>query len=308
MKHLAIVGPTGSGKSALALHLARRHGAEIVSMDAFQIYRGMDIGTAKPTRQELAEVPHHLIDLVEPVESFSVADYLQHAGAVIHDLIRRNKPAIWVGGTGFYFRALRQGLSAAPQTEPDILEELEKKSTEELVAEIQKVDPKWAEKADLQNRRRLTRALAVWRQTGRPFSAWQQEALQPLLPQLQAICLMPQMDSLRQMLRQRIERMWQEGWPDEVQKLQKIQGWENSQSASALGYSEVSAILKGEMDQKDGLEQVALKTGQFAKRQLTWFRSERNLIHTIPMILPLSSNSIEDFCASLDSRLFNCLK
>ena len=137
------------------MEVARKTGAEICSVDAFQIYRGLDLGTAKPSRAVREDVPHHLLDLVEPEEPFTAADYLKSAGSVLGDLQKRAKGAVWVGGTGLYHKVLTEGLAKAPGTDGKVAAELEARSTAELVEEIRRVDPEWSEKADLQNRRRL---------------------------------------------------------------------------------------------------------------------------------------------------------
>ena len=166
MNSFFIVGPTASGKSVLALALAERLGAVICSMDAFQVYRGLDIGTGKIAPAEQKQIPHRLLDLVESTTPFSVADYLKAAGGVLSKE-GGGRTLLWVGGTGLYMRALREGLTAAPGTDTELLKELSVWPLERLQSEIQRIDPIWCRTADLQNSRRIIRALAVAIGTGR---------------------------------------------------------------------------------------------------------------------------------------------
>lgn len=277
---ILIGGPTGSGKSALAMHLAEKIHAEIVSVDSFCIYKGLDIGTSKPTNEDQRRVPHHLINLVNPLESFSVSDYLNHAGRVLSDLKNRNVHSIWVGGSGLYFRALRQGLCEAPASDPDILSELESWDIQALADELMRVDPEWCRTADLKNKRRLTRALAVWKQTGIPLSTWQKKnQTQPLLPESQVpiFYLNPSPDLLKEKIAERVHKMFLDGWVEEVKKLMQLNGWLESQSAAALGYRTVAEFLEGKCTQEECTTSIIQQTLQFAKRQRTWFRAEKNL-------------------------------
>lgn len=286
---LFITGPTASGKSALAVALAKQKSAEIVAMDAFQVYRGLDIGTDKPSKEIRKELPHHLLDLVDATQPFSVADYLKHAQAVHDDLSERNQPSIWVGGTGLYFRALRQGLSSAPASDPTIIKELEQRATQDLEEEIQQLDPDWASQADLKNRRRVIRALAVVKQTGQPLSFWQQQRSAPIIAESVTVCLVPEIDALREFIRHRVSVMWESGWSEEVERLRRLPNWETSQSAAAIGYRLVIAYLNGQMGKDECLRRIALETGQFAKRQLTWFRAESNVI-----LVPVEASELGD--------------
>ena len=280
---ILICGPTASGKSALAMDLAEKLGAEIVSVDSFCIYRGLDIGTSKPTQADRMRVPHHLIDCVGPLESFSVVAYLAAAEKPLLALKKRHVPSIWVGGAGLYFRALRQGICNAPASDPEQLAELETWSTQALVDELTRVDPTWCAHADLQNRRRLIRALAVYRQTGVPFSAWQkwdpENQPPPLLPEekLPAFYIDPPRELLAKKMTARVEDMIQRGWIEEVRALMKLDGWLASQSAAALGYRVLAEHVQGKFDQEEAQARIVTQTRQFAKRQHTWFRAEKNL-------------------------------
>lgn len=269
LPHILIGGPTASGKSHLALDVAESIGAEIVSVDAFQIYRGMDVGTAKIPLSERKGITHQLIDICDPLESFSVADFLERARAVI---AHTDGPLIWVGGTGFYFTALLEGLSPVPETPPDVRKEVARLSGEERRAEVEAVDPEWAAAADLKNPRRVSRALEVFRATGIPLSRWQKKREPGPLQGRPLFYLCPESEVLRQRIDHRVEEMLETGWLEEVEVLGEVQGWEDSQSFQAIGYAEVLRLVRGEIDEKKCVEEIRKQTWHYARRQRTWFR------------------------------------
>ena len=274
-----ILGPTASGKSRLAMEVARKTGAEICSVDAFQIYRGLDIGTAKPSAMARKEVPHHLLDLVDPEEGFTAADYLRRAGTVLTDLKKKGKKAVWVGGTGLYHKILTEGLAKAPGTDGKVAAELEAKSTAELVEEIRRVDPEWSEKADLQNRRRLIRALAVWRQTARKMSSWQrEETVAGPLAGAPTFALVPDLDALAAVIRTRVAGMIQDGWVEEVRKLRERGGWRGCPGGRAIGYREIELVVAGRLSREEAGDKIVAATRAYAKRQLTWLKRVPNLV------------------------------
>jgi tRNA dimethylallyltransferase len=253
--------------------LAEQTGAEICSVDAFQIYRGLNIGTGKPTKEEQAKIPHHLIDLVEPEEQFTVANYVRAAEKVLRDLRKRKASSIWVGGTGLYHRALTKGLSRAPGTEEAVAEELEKRTTEELAKEVREVDPVWAGTADLKNRRRLIRALAVWRQTGKMMSAWHgHETVKGPMADVETWCLFPDVDVLIHVIRDRVKGMFDSGWVEEVRGLMRKPFWEGCPGSRAIGYAEVVELAQGRSGREETCDKIVSATRAYAKRQLTWFR------------------------------------
>lgn len=290
----AILGPTASGKSALALSLAEKSGAHIACMDAFQIYRGLDTGTGKPTPDEQQQVPHHLLDLASPAEPFTVADYLDHAQKLLNR--SGSVPLLWTGGTGFYHRALTKGLSPAPASDPAVLSELEQLPAEELARQVQETDPEWAATADLQNPRRTARALAVYRQTGKPLSWWHARPRNPLLPGLPTLVIETSLEELRIAISRRVESMWDSGWPGEVENLLRINGWPESQSYQAIGYPLVVQHLRGELGKAQCLERIKTETGQYAKRQMTWCRS-------LPKAIPVSPGTPPEEILSRIARL-----
>ncbi|MEO0454234.1 MAG: tRNA (adenosine(37)-N6)-dimethylallyltransferase MiaA [Verrucomicrobiota bacterium] len=271
MKHIGIIGPTASGKSGRALQYARpKATARVISMDAFQVYRGMDIGTGKISSAVRDEIPHEMIDILDPMDSFSVADYIAHAKNLISEL-PEDTFCIWVGGAGLYFKALRDGLAPIPATDPAVLEDLEKMPHEEMVEEIKLVDPTWADAADLNNPRRVQRAFAVYCQTGRTMSSWQEEPSKPVVRFDEMIYLNPGAEELREKIDQRVEEMWESGWVQEVEALLAIDGWTESQSFQAIGYSEVALAINQVVTKEEAIDQIKSQTWQYARRQRTMF-------------------------------------
>lgn len=267
-----LIGPTAVGKSAVALALARRLDAEIVSADSMQVYRGMDIGTAKPSAAERAAVRHHLIDVVEVSECFDVARYVELARAAIADIQRRGKTPLIVGGTGLYLRALTEGLSELPDSDPALRAELEAMGRERVLEELRRADPEAAARIGPHNFRRLVRALEICRLTGRKGSdlrrAWDRER-SPLMRGLERdrADLYARCDA-------RVEAMFRAGLVAEVCSLLPRGLGDNTTARQALGYKEVIAHLRGQATLADTIRLVKTRTRQFAKRQMTWFRHQ----------------------------------
>jgi len=283
------------------MEVAGMVGAEIVSLDAFQIYRGMDIGTAKPTRKEQEAIPHHLLDLVSPEDSFSAAEYKREAEKVLRVLQNHGRKALWVGGTGLYHRVLTEGLSTAPRTEKEFADPMGNMGTEEMAEEIRRVDPEWAKKADLRNRRRMVRALAVWRQTGRTMTDWQKNETVPgPLSGIKNYVLLPKIGVLTESIQKRVRQMLEAGWPEEVKVLMERDGWRGSPGSRAIGYHQVALMVEGKMGKKEVWERIVADTRAYAKRQLTWFRGLTNLqaIEIDPQ-LPLSKSVVETLVTAL---------
>ncbi|MFZ2640786.1 MAG: tRNA (adenosine(37)-N6)-dimethylallyltransferase MiaA [Verrucomicrobiia bacterium] len=267
-----LVGPTAVGKTTVALELARRLDAEIVSADSMQVYRGMDIGTAKSSPAERAAVPHHLIDVVEVSERFDVARYVTLANAAVADIRHRGKTPLIVGGTGLYLRALTEGLSEAPDADPALRAELEAMGREGVLEELRRIDPEAAGRIGPHNFRRLVRALEICRLTGRKNSELRREWDPSRLP------LMHGLDRDRADLYarcdMRVEAMFRAGLVDEVRSLLPRGLAENTTARQALGYKEVIVHLRGETTLEETIALVKTRTRQFAKRQLTWFRHQ----------------------------------
>ncbi len=291
----------------MAMEVARQTGAEICSLDAFQVYRGLDIGTAKPSGAERKEIPHHLLDLVDPEEEFTAADYLRTAAGVAEGLKNRGKAAVWVGGTGLYHRVLTGGLAKAPGTDRKVAAELEAMSTAELAGEIGRADPEWSAKADLKNRRRLVRALAVWRQTGRKMSSWQREETAPgPLAGARTFALVPDPDALAKVIRERASAMMQEGWGEEVRNLRERRGWGGCPGSRAIGYREIGFWLEGKTGREETCDKIVAATRAYAKRQLTWLKRVPNLevIEAIPGQLP-PATGVEKLAKALGGGSFS---
>lgn len=270
---VAVVGPTGTGKSELAMELAERLGGEIVNTDALQFYRGMDIGTAKVPVAQRRGIPHHLLDVLDVRKEASVADFQGHVRAVIEDIQSRGRRPVLVGGSGLYVRAALDELEFPP-TDPEVrarFEELgEKIGTEGLRAELARVDPDSA--ARLGDARRMVRALEVHRITGRTFTSFMPQRAY-LRPTVQ-IGLDLERSVLHERLRARVVEMSEAGLLDEVRALDAA-GLRNSRTASrAIGYAQFLAVLDGTSDLETALEDTATSTRRFARRQLTWFRAD----------------------------------
>ena len=270
---LVIVGPTASGKSDLAMGVARLIGeAEIVTLDSMQVYRGMDIGTATPTAAEQAEVRHHLIDLVDPAEEFAVAELQAQAGAAIDDVRGRGVVPVLVGGTGLYVRAVIDRLQI-PGRYPEVRGELEAESDNEaLHRRLVDLDPVAAGRMEPTNRRRIVRALEVTIGSGRPFSSYGPGlAHYPATPFVQ-VGLRWERDRLDERIAARYQRQMADGFLDEVRSLA---GQPISRTASqALGYKELFAHVQGQMSLDDALELAVVRTRRFARRQERWFRRD----------------------------------
>lgn len=278
--HYILTGPTGAGKTELGLELAGRLGAEIVSMDSMALYRGMDIGTAKPSVEERRRVPHHLIDVLEPWESASVAWWLEQAKACCRDIVARGRSVLFVGGTPLYLKALLFGLFEGPAGDAELrlrlTREAETAGPQALHERLARIDTASAARLHPHDIRRVIRALEVWELTGRPLSAWQtqwhgaQDSPPDFLRDCQAFWLDLPRAELYARINARVLRMFAAGLVDEVRALrQRLPGRE---AAQALGYKEVFAFLDGQATLEDTVAQVQQRSRHFAKRQVTWFR------------------------------------
>ena len=272
---LAIVGPTAIGKSGVALALAERLGGEIVAADSRQVYRYLDIGTAKPTAQERARVPHHLVDVAAPDEAFTLAHYRSLALAAIRDILQRGKTPILVGGSGLYVRAVVEGL-AVPAVPPDadFRRALEARAAAEgplvLHRELAAVDLDAAARIDPRNIRRVVRALEVWRSTGVSFSALQQQR-QPPFPVIK-VGLTADRDLLYRKIDGRIDWMVKAGLVEEVRGLVAGgYGWDLP-ALSGIGYRQIGEYLRGECDLEEAVQKAKYATHRFARQQYAWFR------------------------------------
>jgi tRNA dimethylallyltransferase len=271
----ALVGPTASGKSALALDLAQRHpDVELVSVDAMQVYRGMDIGTATPTPAERQAVRHHLLDLADPAEPFSVADWRAAADAALADIAARGGRALLVGGTGLYLRALVDDLEL-PGRWPEVRAELEEEAdTVALHGRLAEVDPVAAARMEPSNRRRVVRALEVSLGSGRPFSSFGPGLDAYPAVDVPQVGLRPALEVLDRRIEARVAAMAEAGLVDEVRRLLAAPGGLGPTAGQALGYREVAAALAAGSSVDEALEETVRRTRTFARRQLRWFRRD----------------------------------
>lgn len=277
--YLVLVGATASGKSGLALRLAEAIGGEVVNADAFQVYRGFDIGTAKPTREERERVPHHLLDILEPGEEFSAGAFARRAAEALERIRSRGSTPIVVGGSGFYLETLWRGLAPLPDVPRELRERwrsrLEREGLAALRRELERVDPATAARLALGDTQRTLRALEVESISGRPLSSWlavERRPASPLTPLKVGLTLSRAV--LYDRIRVRLRRMVERGWVEEVEGLLG-RGIDPSRPAfRAIGYQDVARVVRGEIDLESALAGAERDTRRYAKRQRTWFRRE----------------------------------
>lgn len=291
-KVLFIVGPTASGKTEVALALAERMPVEIISADSMQVYRRMDIGTAKPDRAQREKIPHHLIDIVEPSQEYSVHEYRLSAVAAIRDIVQRGKIPLVAGGSGLYIQSVLEGLSAQPGAVPQLRDALEKQALDTglnaLYDELRAKDPEAALKIKPTDKRRIIRALEIIRSSGKPPSEWYRErvSLKDLGFESLVIGLDRPRTELYEAIGRRVEDMFRRGLLDEAKAL--FAGPLSRTARQAVGYKEIYAIYEmcGSEPDEDMLgkvkENISRNTRNLAKRQLTWFRKSR-LVRWIPV-------------------------
>lgn len=279
MNPVLLTGPTASGKSAVAIALAERIGGEILSVDSMQVYRGLDIGTAKPTAEERDRVPHHLVDVVGLTEPFDAARFVSLAREVIADLSARGRVPILCGGTGLYINAWLGGLGSAPPPDPALRTELEGLDTAALLDELARKDPVTLDEIDVQNRRRLIRAVEVIRLTGRPFSLqrarWPERGGAMLAGR--AFGIDRDRSDLVDRIHRRVDRMFGDGLVAETAQRLTEGLRENRTAMQAIGYRQVVEHLEGKRSLRETRELVQAKTRQFARRQRTWMTGQLDL-------------------------------
>ena len=278
-KILVITGPTASGKTWLAVELAKKRNGEVVSADSMQIYRRMDIGTAKPTAEEMGGVPHHMIDVVNPEEDFSVARYVDMAARRMEDVLARGKLPILAGGTGLYVDSLLSGRTFAAFDEDSALrgqleERFRARGGSAMLEELSKVDPDSAARLHPNDGKRIVRALEVWLTTGKTITAHNRET-KALPPRYNALTLtldFARREDMWERIDRRVDRMMADGLTEEVQGLLDSGVPKTCTAMQAIGYKEMAAALLGDGDTAAAAEEIKLRSRQYAKRQRTWFR------------------------------------
>ena len=281
---LCLAGPTAVGKSAIALNLAEQIGGEIISVDSMQVYRGLNIGTAKPAAEELARVPHHLIDVADLTETFHAAKFVELAHRAIEGIRQRGRRPVLCGGTGLYFRALIEGLGEAPPSDPALRAELERMPLVELLRELDEKDAITGARIDRQNRRRVVRALAVIRLTGRPYSAQRTDWTKPetgfqhSATRIRFLGLSRDPEDLRARIDARVEQMFALGLVEETRALLDQGLAQNPTALQAIGYRQVVEHLRGGLSLAATVALVKQRTRLFARRQRTWFRHQAAVI------------------------------
>ncbi len=275
---LALVGLTGTGKSQLACEVARRTGAEIIGADSMQVYRGMDIGTAKPSAAVRREIPHHGIDIVDPDDAMSAGRWAALARAAARETQERGNPVLLCGGTGLYARAFAGGLVEGVGADAELRGELRERSTGELRAELERVDPAAAARIHPNDRVRIERALEVTRLGGRPLSEQHAEHRFADVPfELRWLGLTLERDALWQRLRARVDWMFGEGLVEEVRGLHRAGYGPELHPLRSIGYREVGELIAGRLTEAEAREAILVSTRRYAKRQRTWFRAQEGL-------------------------------
>lgn len=283
-KVVCVVGPTACGKTKLGVELAKALNGEVVSVDSMQIYRGMTIGTAAPTPEEMDGVPHHMVAVADPEEQWSVARYTQTATACVEDILARGRRVVLVGGTGLWLDALISGRTFAPgQSGGEIRRELEQRFEREgiqgLWAELEQVDPESAGKLHMADTKRILRALEVYRETGKTISAHNAEtaALPRRYDAVKIGLAFRDREDMKALIDRRVDKMVEEGLLEEVQALLRRGLPRTATALQAIGYKEFLGVLDGTVTQDQAIEEVKLRSRQYAKRQLTWLRRDKEI-------------------------------
>ena len=281
---LCVVGPTASGKTKMGVALAQRFNGEVVSVDSMQLYCGMEVGTAAPTLEEMAGIPHHMVGIAAPTENWSVAKYVAEADKRVQDILARGKLPVLVGGTGLYLDSLVRGIDFAAGEQGGELrlklqERLAKEGAEALLNELRAIDPEAAGKLHLKDEKRIVRALEVYYETGRTITEHDAETKkQP--PRYDALYIgldFESRDDLRARIDKRVEQMVELGLLEEVEALLASDADRRATAWQAIGYKQFLAVAEGKASVAEAIEEVKLRSRQYAKRQLTWLRRNENI-------------------------------
>lgn len=277
-KVIILLGPTGVGKTGASILLAKDLNTEIISADSMQIYRHMDIGTAKPTAQEMAKIRHHMIDLIEPSEEFSVGRYIEMVVPIIEDLLKKGKTPLIVGGTGLYIRAMTRGLFKGPSADWSLRKRLltiEEKERGSLYSYLRELDPEAAERVMPSDIRRIIRAIEVCLKTKRGISDLQKRFTEALPYNFILIGLKRERKELYRLIEERVDRMVSSGLIEEVKKILLTNPGKTA--LQAIGYKEIISFLKGDLTFEEAIRLIKKRTKSYAKRQFTWFRKDKDI-------------------------------
>ena len=298
---LVIAGPTASGKTALSIEISKIYNGEVVSADSMQIYKRMDIGTAKPTKEEMCSIPHHMLDIIEPSESFSVADYVKRAHLEIEDIYKRGKLPIVAGGTGLYINSLIDDIDFSDEEKDTTFREeltriFKDKGVEPLLERLKKCDPVSAERIHPNNIKRIIRAIEFFELTGKPLSEQnnrpEESRYNPLI-----LMINPDREYLYQRIEKRVDIMMEKGLIDEVKELMNLGLTKKHMSMQGIGYKEVIDYLRG-FTTKDEMSRIIKRDSRrYAKRQLTWFRRDKRIINISGDLLKEASRYIDEWQA-----------
>ncbi len=284
MKLVCVVGPTGCGKTRLGVELAKRLDGEVVSCDSMQIYRGMTIGTAAPTENEMDGVPHHMVGVVGPEENYSVARYAEDAARCVDDIISRGRQPVVVGGTGLYLNALLAGHGFAGgdkdgKCRAELEERWEKQGGEAMYAELLRIDPETAGVLHRNDKKRILRALEIWRETGKTMAQHNAETKQipPRYDSVRIGLAYENREEMKRAIDARVDRMVEAGLFEEVQSLLAAGVPRSATAMQAIGYKEALSFFDGRATREEAAAEIKLRSRQYAKRQLTWLRRDRDI-------------------------------
>ena len=300
-KGIVIAGPTGVGKTALSIKLAKILGADIISADSAQVYKGMDIGTAKIGVEEMEGVPHYMLDILEPIKKYSVGDFQRDVDKILEEEEKKDKTVILTGGTGLYINSITEGLSELPASDPKMREEFMKLSSEELYEELKKVDPEGALEIHPNNKKRVERALEVYKLTGEKFSTLSKKNIKNNNYKFIKVALERGRENLYERINMRVDIMIEQGLEKEVRELYNKYG-EILRKINIIGYSEFIDYFKGEITYEEAVERIKQNSRRYAKRQFTWFKNDHS--YTWYNLEELSENEIiEDILKKLNVEI-----
>lgn len=303
-KIIVIAGPTASGKTSLAVETAQHFGAEIIGADSMQVYKYMNIGTAKPTLEEMSGICHHMIDIIAPDENFSVYDYTERARKIIKDCFSRNKNVIVAGGTGLYIDHLIYNIQLSKESgDKTIRENLEKRADaegiEKLYEELKSIDPASCEKIHINNIKRVIRALEVYYSTGKTMSE-QNEISRSEESEFETLVMLPfhEREVLYERINKRVDAMIEDGLEDEVCKIMDMGYDKNLNSMQAIGYKEMIEYLEDKSTLDDAVSKIKQNSRHYAKRQMTWFKRNKNIVYLTGDMTVQCLENVEKFLKS----------